>query len=156
LADFTLLKHSHHDIINKPWTIPLNREVASKYFKILCAQEKITRLNVEACRLHAWVDYEDKQLLSVAMKLKQSDPLLAMEVQALYVTRHHVNNLHRKCLCLIYELDGYSSPGSYSLASDTTDDNDEDISSNPNVLVDKDDDVCDEMLRLGDCLASIS
>src|ERR1700731_1437322 len=116
LSEFTLLKYSCHDIATKPWTIPLNREIALKYHKILHAQEEFKRLIVEACRLHAWVDYEDNHLLLTVAKLQHPEPVLVAEIQLLYMTRHAINNLHRKRLRLLYALDGYSGPG----APDTT------------------------------------
>ena len=47
LGDFELLKHSRMEILQKPWSVPANQEVADKYFKILGARMEIHRLNIE-------------------------------------------------------------------------------------------------------------
>ncbi|KAG1869619.1 hypothetical protein F4604DRAFT_1545817, partial [Suillus subluteus] len=64
ISEFELLKHSYsqHDIHDEPWTIPANRDVASKYFKIQCARKEITRLNVEIRRLHTAIVDENTDL----------------------------------------------------------------------------------------------
>ena len=59
LGDFILLKYSCHDILGKPWANSSYRETATKYFKTCCAQEELTRLNVEVEQLAAWVEHED-------------------------------------------------------------------------------------------------
>ncbi|KZT26423.1 hypothetical protein NEOLEDRAFT_1198259 [Neolentinus lepideus HHB14362 ss-1] len=43
VAEFDLLKHSYsmRDVTSSPWTVPANREVMSKYFKILRAKEEV-------------------------------------------------------------------------------------------------------------------
>jgi hypothetical protein len=47
LGDFELLKHSQMEILRKPWSVPANREVAAKYFKILGAHTEIHWLNLK-------------------------------------------------------------------------------------------------------------
>ena len=47
LSDFNLLKNSHTDIMQKPWSVPTNHEVANKYFKVLQACKEIHCLNIE-------------------------------------------------------------------------------------------------------------
>ncbi|KAG0693656.1 hypothetical protein DFH29DRAFT_816144, partial [Suillus ampliporus] len=81
LSEFKLLKHSHsvmtNDILSKPWTVPSNREVAAKYFKIKRAFEELRRLNVEICRLHTSI-YDDATFLQVQVEcLSSVDPHLA-------------------------------------------------------------------------------
>ena len=64
LSDFDLLKFSRTDILQKPWSVPANREVANKYFKVLRAHEEIYRLNIEVRRLDAWITHEDQVIKS--------------------------------------------------------------------------------------------
>ncbi|KAG2075504.1 hypothetical protein BDR04DRAFT_1115032 [Suillus decipiens] len=74
LGKFEILKCSHYDIHAKPWSNGTHREMANKYFKIIHAQEEITRLN-------AWVDTEDSDIERMATELDSTDTLLAVELQ---------------------------------------------------------------------------
>ncbi|KAG2750988.1 hypothetical protein P692DRAFT_20727652, partial [Suillus brevipes Sb2] len=95
LGEFELLKYSRHDLITKPWAVPENREMAVKFFKVLCSHEEITRLN----------------MLSVIDSLRdEGSIMLAAEVQREYAERHHINNLHRVHLHRTADLTGYSGP----------------------------------------------
>jgi hypothetical protein len=85
LGEFTLLKHSRHDLLMRPWAIPENCEMAAKFFKVLCSHEEIMRLNVEIGRLHAWMEFEEKSMISTIAALKcEGSPLLAFELQRQY------------------------------------------------------------------------
>ena len=144
------------DIMRKPWTVPANREVANKYFKVVRAQEEIHRLNVEVCRLNAWVHYED-QALTTAVDTA-ADPHLAAELHCHCAERGRVNNIHRARLSVIYRLEGYSCPGPYIPVPHGEDRHGEllDGVDSDEGLVDEDDGVQDEVLRLGDFLDSLT
>jgi len=64
----------------KPWVNPTHREIAVKYFKLLCAHEEIVRLNVEIPRLQAWVDTENLKMEKCVTRLHSMTPLLAAEM----------------------------------------------------------------------------
>ena len=83
LSDFDLLKYLHMDIMQKPWSVPANCEVANKYFKVLFAHEEIHHLNVEVQRLNAWVVHKDHEL-KLAMDTAM-DLYLAAELGCHYV-----------------------------------------------------------------------
>ena len=51
LADFDLLQSTRQDIRKLEWAQPANREGMVMYFKMKCAKEEISRLNVEIWRL---------------------------------------------------------------------------------------------------------
>jgi hypothetical protein len=151
LGDFDLLKFSRTDIMRKPWTVPANREVADKYFKMLRAQEEIHRLNVEVRRLDAWVRHEDQLILSAANAA--TDPHLAAELRRRHAERRRVNVLHRTRISAIYCLEGYSGPGPFVPddpvpLEEQPDDNE--------ALVDEDDRIQDEVLRLEDFLDTLT
>jgi hypothetical protein len=154
LGDFMLLKYSSHKIVEKPWSVPLNREMALKHFKVVRAHEEIVRLNVEARRLHAWVDHEDELLSSTAAGLHDTDRLLSAEIRCQYATCHQVNNLHRSRLQRLYQLKGYT--GHCSDSPSNTDEHHTDVNDDPELAPDEDDTACDEVLRLGDCLEGLS
>jgi hypothetical protein len=63
LGEFSLLKYSCYDVLAKSWTIPKNRDMATKYFKITWAHEEILWLNVEIQWLAHWIDHDDKKIL---------------------------------------------------------------------------------------------
>ena len=84
LGDFDLLKHSRHDVLARPWSNTMHRQMAAKYFKLLRAHEEINRLNVEVRRLQAWVDYETTDIKQIAEGLSARDPLLSAELQVFF------------------------------------------------------------------------
>ncbi|KAG2070571.1 hypothetical protein BDR04DRAFT_1018406, partial [Suillus decipiens] len=85
LGEFMLLKHSCHNLLTRPWAIPENRKMAAKFFKVLCSHEEIMCLNVEIGRLHAWMEFEEKGMISTIAALKhKGSPLLAFELQRQY------------------------------------------------------------------------
>ena len=51
LANFDLLRDSHQDIHQQPWTQPSHHEAMNLYFGIKCAKEEILQLNIEICHL---------------------------------------------------------------------------------------------------------
>ncbi|KAG1791474.1 hypothetical protein EV424DRAFT_1475992 [Suillus variegatus] len=108
LGEFELLKHSRSNMLDKPWAVKSNREVAAKYFRIVRAREEIHRLNIEIARLQKWVDTEDAHMLEVSTALAMTNPVLAREIQWRYEEHRHVNNLHRVRLEAVYNLAGYS------------------------------------------------
>ncbi|KAG1883462.1 hypothetical protein F4604DRAFT_1879073 [Suillus subluteus] len=152
LGEFALLKHSRHDLLAEPWAIPENWEMAAKFFKVLCSHEELTRLNVEICRLSAWVSFEDKEILSAIDALDATDStLLAAELQMHYARQHRVNNVHRARLHKISWLSGYTGPPLFLLPEremldDEGDGEDEDNGS---------DELLDEVSRFEDPISLI-
>jgi hypothetical protein len=108
LGEFEILKCSRYDILAKPWSNGTHREMANKYFKIIRAQEEITRLNVETRRLQAWVDTEDSDIERMATELDSTDTLLAAELRLLFNRQRRINDVHRNHLACIYSLPGYT------------------------------------------------
>ncbi|KAG1802335.1 hypothetical protein EV424DRAFT_1474690 [Suillus variegatus] len=108
LSEFKILKCSRYDILAKPWSNGTHCKMANKYFKIICAQEEITRLNVEIRRLQAWVDTEDSDIEWMATELDSTDTLLAAELQLLFNRQCWINDVHRNHLACIYSLPGYT------------------------------------------------
>ncbi|KAG1766881.1 hypothetical protein EV702DRAFT_980585 [Suillus placidus] len=111
LGEFELLKYSRHNVMTKPWTVPENREMAVKFFKVLRSHEEIIRLNVEIGHLGAWIQFEDQQMLSAIDSLQdEGSMMLAAEVQREFSERRRINDLHRIHLHSIAKLTGYSGP----------------------------------------------
>jgi len=139
--------------MQKPWSVPANREVANKYFKVLRAHEEIHRLNIEVQRLDAWITHE-RQVFKSAID-SATNPHLAAELRRRYAERGRVNNLHRIRISAIYKLEGYSGPGPFG-AEENVDGNPLENELDSGELSDDDDDVEDEVLRLGDFLHSLT
>jgi hypothetical protein len=155
LGDFTLLKYSRHETLKRPWASPGNREIAMKYFKVIRAREELTRLNVEICRLAAWVDNEDSQLASVASAIACSNPALGAEINSLALARRLINDVHRTRLAAIYRLKGYTGSKPESHVADGAD-SEGNLGTSTPATAEEDDSLSDEMLRLGDFFDSIN
>ncbi|KAF8497296.1 hypothetical protein JB92DRAFT_3224434 [Gautieria morchelliformis] len=170
LADFELLKQSRHYITEKAWSIPANRLVASKYFKMVRAREEIQCLNIEICRMHTWVQDEDRQLKNTYQRLSSTQPELATELLSLFHARSHVNNIHRARLRAIYELPGFTGVSMPGVKLGHMEVHDPSTTVNPSMPeesvmievleaeqdmeVGDDDQANDEVLRLGEFLES--
>ncbi|KAG6379623.1 hypothetical protein JVT61DRAFT_10136 [Boletus reticuloceps] len=150
LGDFALLKSSHTDILSKPWATLTNRDMLTKYFKVLRSQEEIERLNVEIRRLAAWVDFDDRKIHLSAEQLRQDGfPYLAVEMDLLYAEHHRVNDVHRVRLRKMYLLMGFSGSRPPPAISDDGGDVADEIEEEEDV-------VNGDALRLSDCLDRIS
>ncbi|KAI6022985.1 hypothetical protein BKA83DRAFT_4627227 [Pisolithus microcarpus] len=109
LGEFSLLKHSRYEVLEKPWALPDNREMMMKYYKLRRSQEEIIRLNVEIRRLQAWLDFDGEKMKLAAQGFRDSgSPGLASEMESMYGERVRVNDFHRVQLQKIYEMPGYT------------------------------------------------
>jgi hypothetical protein len=110
VSEFELLKHSHshQDITREPWAIPSNREMTTKYFKIVRAREEIVRVNIEVRRLHTSIRDEHIMYEQNITRLQESSPLLAAEIQNQYATRRRINTTHILRIGAIEALPGFS------------------------------------------------
>ncbi|KAG1880935.1 hypothetical protein F4604DRAFT_1879866 [Suillus subluteus] len=150
LGEFTLLKHSHHDLLTWPWATPENREMATKFFKVLHSHEEITRLNVEIGRLHAWMEFEEKSMISAIAALnREASPLLASELQRQYAAQCRVNNIHHACLQSVCLLDGYTGVLHSTLSSQELTEEEEEEEEECS------DEVHEEATRLADAITRI-
>ncbi|KAJ7745632.1 hypothetical protein B0H14DRAFT_3097129 [Mycena olivaceomarginata] len=80
LGDFDLLRDTTDSISSRPWTRRSYWLAMDSYFKILRAREEIQRLNIEIKRVVTWIDNEDRFLRKKEEELKETDPLLAVQV----------------------------------------------------------------------------
>lgn len=98
LGEFKLLKYSRHAILEKPWTMPLNREMSAKFFRLLRSRQ-----------LQVWVNFDNAKVQSTISTFNmQGEDTMAAEMHQWYQYRHRVNNIHRSRLSKIYALPGYS------------------------------------------------
>ncbi|OSD08236.1 hypothetical protein PYCCODRAFT_1441222 [Trametes coccinea BRFM310] len=110
VSEFDLLRstYAHRDILKSPWTIPRNREVAAKYFKLLSAQDEIPRLNREIRRLDTSIKLERREYARAIKDTTPDNPLLAAELCAQYQTRRRFHQIHTARIATIRSLPGYS------------------------------------------------
>ncbi|KAG2343823.1 hypothetical protein BDR05DRAFT_999730 [Suillus weaverae] len=150
LGEFSVLKHSRHYILTKPWTVTADREMAARYFKLVRSHKEIVQLNVEIKCLHCWVEHEDRTTLEAIDSLLADDPdsPLIAELKTLYAKHHRVNNNHCKQLQQIYALDRYTGdrlPTDQTVTASNGDRDDEGSVNGP-----EDDAMNEEAMRLED------
>jgi hypothetical protein len=154
LGEFSLLKYSRHDLLSEPWAVPDNQEMAARYFKVVRSHEEIACLNVEICRLDAWVEYDDAKMLEVMETVQEADSLLVVELRKQYIKQHRINNIHRHRLNKIHHLKGYSGPAAAllhanSVEMENSDDEREAVDLGEN------DELNDEAFRLEDTISRL-
>ncbi|EIW80686.1 hypothetical protein CONPUDRAFT_24180, partial [Coniophora puteana RWD-64-598 SS2] len=110
LSELDILKHSYSqaNVREQPWAQPINRDAATKHFKILRAREEITRLNVEAGRLRAWVLTENADIEQHEKRLKEVKPPLSAALAARFTGRIRANKVHLAKLNMLECLPGYT------------------------------------------------
>ncbi|OSD06272.1 hypothetical protein PYCCODRAFT_1344244, partial [Trametes coccinea BRFM310] len=110
LSEFDLLRNTyrHRDVMSAPWTIPRNREVAAKYFKILSAEAELLRLNREIRRLDTSIELERREYARAVQRTMEGDLNLAAELRARYCTRHRLHHVHLARIATIRALPGYT------------------------------------------------
>lgn len=91
LGDFELLKTWDSSLLDRPWTSPVNREAAGKWWKVRRAKEELVRSQVEAWRLWSWVQDEDSALEAKVDALHASRPLMA-SYTAEFAARRKLSN----------------------------------------------------------------
>ncbi|KAI0037789.1 hypothetical protein FA95DRAFT_1506476, partial [Auriscalpium vulgare] len=151
LGEFDLLKESRHDVLEKPWTQPANREALTKYLKTHRAREEIHRLNVEIPRLHAWLDAEDDEYRRAEATARSEDPRLADHILHLHSRRVKVNDRHHQRLQQVYRLGGYTGPiGGPGVVFRGSEHGTSAVEAE--LEIEEHDDLNEEMVRLGEAL----
>ena len=110
VSEFEILRHAYSrvDLASRPWILPANREIASRYFKVVRAREEIHWLNIELRRLYTALHDEQLYLQKTSESLKYTDSNLAAEILDVYHTRARVNQIHLTRLRAIMQMPGYS------------------------------------------------
>jgi hypothetical protein len=108
LADFDLLRDSHQDVRDRPWTNPACRVVIDHHFKLERAREEIQRLNVEIVRVVTYIRDENKFLRSKEADIMLVDPGLARQVKIHRMERGRFNARHMERFRKLASLPGFS------------------------------------------------
>ncbi|KAI6004580.1 hypothetical protein EDC04DRAFT_2871794 [Pisolithus marmoratus] len=94
LGEFSLLKHSCYEVLEKLWALLDNCEMMTKYYKL---------------RLQAWLDYDGEKMKVAAQGFRDLGSLgLASKMESMYTERACINDFHRAWLQKIYEMPGYT------------------------------------------------
>ncbi|KAJ2986731.1 hypothetical protein NUW54_g9651 [Trametes sanguinea] len=111
VSEFDLLRstYAHRDVLRAPWTIPRNREVAAKYFKLMSARAELPRLNREIRRLDTSIELERREYARAVQELAAGDPLLAAELRSQYRMRRLTHRVHLARIAAIRALPGYTA-----------------------------------------------
>ncbi|KAI0040590.1 hypothetical protein FA95DRAFT_1502613 [Auriscalpium vulgare] len=152
LGEFDLLKESRHEVLEKPWSQPANREAVTKYLKVHRAREEIQRLNVEIPRLRAWVDAEDETFTRAAASARVDDGRLADHLRHLHGRRRALNDQHLRRLHQIYRLAGYTGPVDFGMRVGFNNSEHDTGDVEPELEIEEHDELNDEMVRLGEAL----
>jgi hypothetical protein len=156
LGDFVLLKYSRHPMLQKPWSVQSNREIASKHFKIIRAHKEINRLNVEIRQLARWIDDEDQHFKNVATTLTENSSHLAAELSAIASSHRCINDDHHARLKKVYCLNGYTGwKPPPALNNACTEEPANGMGIRDIINTDDDNALCDEVQRLTDFFDAI-
>ncbi|EJD45872.1 hypothetical protein AURDEDRAFT_63852 [Auricularia subglabra TFB-10046 SS5] len=108
LQEFELLRRSRAgDVREKAWAQPANRLMASKYYKILRANEELVRCRIEARRLVTAMRDEERLLETTFGRLSATNPALSFELRELIARRMAVNDQHRFVLAKLASIAGF-------------------------------------------------
>lgn len=108
LADFDLLRDTRQDIRSRPWASPAGRMAMDGYFKLLRAEEEISRLNVEIPRLATFMRDENNFLCCNEEEIQATHPALAHQISLHRMEGSRFILHHTKILNQIVALKGYS------------------------------------------------
>lgn len=108
LADFDLLRDTREDVNEKPWAKTNARATMDQHFKILRAQEEITRLNVEIRRLVTYIHDEEGFLKRKEDEFEADDPHLAHQILLYRLERGRFNDQHMARLRVLSRIEGFT------------------------------------------------
>lgn len=108
LEDFTLLRDTREEVLQKPWVAPQARLALQQHRRIKRAKEEIIRLNVEVRRLHTAIVDEDADMRKTVTQLIQEKSPLLPVVEEHCLRRRCINNRLLTRIHQIYALEGFT------------------------------------------------
>jgi hypothetical protein len=110
LADFDLLREGRDDIRGELWAQPAGRAAMDQHFKLLRADEEITRLNLEIPRLVTYMRDEDRFLRRHEQRLREEGSgALAHQVSVHRMERGRFDALHMERLVKLSKEPGFTA-----------------------------------------------
>ncbi|KAJ3871408.1 hypothetical protein F5051DRAFT_463789 [Lentinula edodes] len=120
LSEFDILRDTREDIRERPWAVPANRVIITQFFKVIGAEDELSRVHQEIRRLITYMQREKDELITREQELIPTNPMLALQ-------RGRFHEVHKKRLLSITKLPGFDwSTNSKGVEEDNnTDDDDE-------------------------------
>lgn len=94
LGQFDLLRLSRHNITEKPWARPAEREAATAYFKLKRSHEELARVEIEMKRLIKGIYAYKAVVTEEIRRLQDTDKLLAWQLNERYKIRQAQDDMH--------------------------------------------------------------
>ena len=102
------LHDAHQDIHSQPWATPAGHQAMDGYFKLLCAEEEITQLNIEIHWFLTFMHNEDATLCARQKEVGLVDPAIAYQICIQHINFNRFTPRHMKNLIKISQLPGFS------------------------------------------------
>ncbi|KAJ3780169.1 hypothetical protein GGU10DRAFT_397858 [Lentinula aff. detonsa] len=108
LSDFDLLCDARRDVRSELWSQPAGRLALDQYYKLLRAPEEIIRLNKEICSLITYIHEETAYIRLKAEEIRQTDPLLSIQIIKHGWEHGHCNEMHLIRLRKLEKMPGFT------------------------------------------------
>lgn len=95
LGQFELLRESRHNLLEKCWARPAEREAAMAFHKLQRSYEELERCSIEARRLLTFLQDVERELQHQFEKLEETDSDLAHQIQKRLSLQQKLNDEHR-------------------------------------------------------------
>lgn len=96
LGQFDLLRLSRHNVTEKAWARPAERDATTAYFKLKRSKEELTRVKTEVQRLVYGIQDWKKRVDGEVEQLEIREPALAWQMKERYRTRRAQDEMHLK------------------------------------------------------------
>ncbi|KAJ3801065.1 hypothetical protein GGU11DRAFT_842471 [Lentinula aff. detonsa] len=108
LSDFDLLRDARRDVRSELWSQPAGRLALDQYYKLLRAPEEILRLNKEIRSLITYIHEETAYIRLKAEEIRQTDPLLSIQIIKHGWERGRCNEMHLIRLRKLEKMPGFT------------------------------------------------
>ncbi|KAE9407449.1 hypothetical protein BT96DRAFT_954511 [Gymnopus androsaceus JB14] len=108
LSDFDLLREARRDVRGELWAQPAGRLALDQYHKLSRAPEEIMRLNKEIRALVTYIHEETTFIRLKFEEIRQTDPLLAIQIQKHGWERGRCNDMHILRLRKLEKMAGFT------------------------------------------------
>ncbi|KAJ3859383.1 hypothetical protein EV359DRAFT_75631 [Lentinula novae-zelandiae] len=100
LSEFDILRDTREDIRERPWAVPANCVIITQFFKVIGAEDELSRVHQEIRRLITYMQQEKNELITRERELMPTNPTLALQ-------RGRFHEVHKKRLLSITKLPGF-------------------------------------------------
>ncbi|KAJ3745615.1 hypothetical protein DFH05DRAFT_1610652 [Lentinula detonsa] len=108
LSDFDLLRDARRDVRSELWSQPAGRLALDQYYKLLRAPEEILRLNKEIRSFITYIHEETAYIRLKAEEIRQTDPLLSIQIIKHGWERGRCNEMHLIRLRKLEKMPGFT------------------------------------------------